>query len=243
MNFFRNLAPIAVEALQKLRFFTQMYWLESGSNLSMLLQIPQLRPSQITITIRYSDWWNWEDDQPLSMNEQWLRSFNGSPGLRELRVEYETRVPKKDEMMRIVERNRKWKLPVRREGGGPRKWEGYLTAENTKLNEWTWKGTSKLGGQQWAHLAKSDTIEYAVVTDVWKFVEGELSQEELSRHDISQSDLEENDFDGFDYEEDYYTDEEMNEDEDDEEDDEDVSEYEEEDSDGEVSNGAPGACE
>jgi hypothetical protein len=120
------------------------------------------------------------------MEDGWLRTFNGTPGLRELRVEYETRTPKKDEMMRIVERNKKFKLPVRCEGGGLDDWAGYLSAEKTKLKEWKWNGTSKLGGQGWSHLAKSDTIEYVVVTDTWKFVEEQLTPEQLGRAPTSE---------------------------------------------------------
>jgi hypothetical protein len=236
-NFFHNLSPSAAQALQKVRFFTQMYWLEDGYNLSSLLQTRQFSPSQLTITIRYSDWWFWEDDEPLRMDDRWLRSFNGSPGLRELRVEYETRTPKKDEMMRIIERNRKWNLPVRRKDGGPRDWEGYLTTVNTKLSDWNWKGTSKLGGEQWRHLRHSDTSEYIVVTDVWKFVEGELSEEELGKREILEVEYEgfcdENDYD---YSDNYYTDE-MD---DEEEDHEEGSVYGEEDSDDELSDGPPG---
>ncbi|KAH4064728.1 hypothetical protein HBI56_058930 [Parastagonospora nodorum] len=241
-RFFRELTPQAVEALQKVRFFTQMYWLEGGSNLLSLFRNPQFRPTQLTITIRYSDWWWWEDDAPLTMEEGWLRTFNGTPGLRELRVEYETRVPKKAEMMRIVERNKKWKLPVRRAGGELNDWEGYLSAETTKLKEWTWKGTSKLGGREWGHLAKSDTVEYVVVTDTWIFVEQSVTPEDLGREATSsqyrelgedeQDDLhyvygDYDDFDGFGVNVDY--------DGTDEEDEEGMSEYEDEDAEGDDS--------
>jgi hypothetical protein len=107
------------------------------------------------------------------MDEGWLRTFRGSPGLRTLRVEYETLTRKKDEMMRIVERNKKWKLPVRREGHAANVFEGYLVAEGTDLKEWKWHGTSKLGGETWDHHAGVETFEYVVVMDTWRFVEGE----------------------------------------------------------------------
>lgn len=104
------------------------------------------------------------------MEEDWLRNFRGNPGLRTLRVEYETIPRKKDEMMRIVERNKKWKLPVRREGHAVDSFEGYLVAEGIDLREWRWHGTNKLGGQTWSHHAGVVTIEYLVVTDTWHFV-------------------------------------------------------------------------
>lgn len=168
------------------------------------------------------------------MKEGWLRTFNGTPGLRELRVEYETRVPKKDEMMRIVERNKKWKLPVRRAGDELNDWEGYLSAENTKLKEWSWKGTSKLGGREWGHLAKSDTVEYVVVTDTWVFVDQSVTPEDLGREATSaqfrEINMDNRDYDDFDgYGDPEYFDG-M-----DEEDEEGTSEYEDEDFEGDDS--------
>ncbi|KAJ8114440.1 hypothetical protein OPT61_g3676 [Boeremia exigua] len=172
INFCRSLPPQAVQSLQKYRFFTQMYWLEGGSSLRMLLAQPQFRPTQLTITIRYSDWWNWELDQPLRMREDWLRSFRGNPGLRTLRVEYETLTPKREEMLHIVERNRKWKLPVKREGYDTDIFEGYLVTQGSDLKEWKWRGTSKLGGLTWSHHAEGETVEYVVIMDTWRFSEG-----------------------------------------------------------------------
>lgn len=143
-----------------------MYWLEGGHDLRQLLRQPNFRPSTLTVTIRYSDWWNWECNWPLSMREDWLRKFIGSVGLRELKVEYETLSWKKDEMMKIVERNKKIKLALRND-------QGYLSAENTALMEWKWVGTSKLAGRTWAHHGTQDTVEYVVVTDTWAYVDGE----------------------------------------------------------------------
>jgi hypothetical protein len=158
-----------------------MYWLEDGHELNYMFTQPQFRPTSLTITIRYSDWWNWEHNDALSMSDNWLREFAGSPGLRKLSVEYETLSSKRDEMMRIVERNKKFKLGVRREGkmgtmrgrkGTAQACEWYLSAESTALVEWKWKGKSELGGEKWDHHPAGDTIEYVVVQDTWVFMEG-----------------------------------------------------------------------
>jgi hypothetical protein len=144
-----------------------MYWLEPGENLFYLFSLPQFRLTELTITIRYSDWWNWEHNAPLRMQEHWLRLFKGTPGMRVLKVEYETLSWKKAEMMRIIERNKSRELPVRRErssvyGNGL---EGYLSAERTELKEWTWKGISRLDGKEWSHHGTDDKVEHVVVTD------------------------------------------------------------------------------
>ncbi|EDU41324.1 conserved hypothetical protein [Pyrenophora tritici-repentis Pt-1C-BFP] len=128
---------------------------------------------------------HWEHDYPLRMGEHWLQFFMGSPGLRVLQVEYETLSRKKEEMMRIVQRNKKWKLPVRREAESYQEadMEGHLSAEGTELKEWTWKGTSKLGGEKWAPHGTADKLEYVVVTDTWRFVDTPLSAEEMRGRD------------------------------------------------------------
>lgn len=158
-----------------------MYWLEPGLGLYKILSLqPRFRPSRLTITIRYSDWWFWEDDEPLRMRELWLRDFSGPPGLRELRVEYETLASKRDEMMAIVRRNKVWRLDVRgSEDEGIA--EGHLCAKDTELREWRWTGTSKLGGKTWEHHGKGDTVEYVVVEDRWTFREGKVSANDRLR--------------------------------------------------------------
>ncbi|KAK2050190.1 hypothetical protein LZ31DRAFT_590090 [Colletotrichum somersetense] len=191
--FFLGLTEEQSRDLRRVRFFTQMFWLEGGDNLAFLFSMPLFRPESLTVTVRYSDWWHWEMDAPLRMGENWLRGFRGPPGLRELRVEYETLAGKRDEMMRIVERNKQWKLAVGGRRGMGRDedgaevdvWEedegGYLSAEGTALEEWRWTGASRLGGRAWEHHGEGDTVEYVVVTDTWRFVEGAMSEEDRAR--------------------------------------------------------------
>jgi hypothetical protein len=161
-----------------------MYWLEGDENLNGIFSLLQFRPTILTITIRYSDWWFWEFNEPLRMDERWLKCFRGSPGLKELRIEYETLNWRKEEMMKIVRRNKSWKLPLRREGAVPDEYDGHLSAETTALTEWNWKGPSKLDGQSWNHHGPGETVEYVVVTDTWKFVEGPMSEEDMARRPV-----------------------------------------------------------
>lgn len=124
------------------------------------------------------------------MRDTWLRNFSGPPSLRTLIVEYETLVWKKNQMDRIIAHNKKFKLRIQEErrayasedtadNRGPR---GYLSAENTKLEEWKWKGPSKLNGRTWQHHGDKETVEYVVVVDRWQFVEGELAEVDTCIH-------------------------------------------------------------
>ncbi|KAK1839323.1 hypothetical protein CCHR01_18058 [Colletotrichum chrysophilum] len=179
LSFFRKLTPQQSQDLKKVRFFMQMFRFENGTELHRLFHQPNFNPEKLTITIRYSDWWYWESDTPLRMKEDWLRRFSGPPGLRELKVEYETITRKKDAMMKIVERNKKWKLSV-----GYLEEGGHLSAEGTKLVEWRWHGKSALGGTKWYHHGDGDTMEYVVVTDTWRYVPGPMSEEDLKKREI-----------------------------------------------------------
>jgi hypothetical protein len=102
------------------------------------------------------------------MSEDWLRKFNGTPGLKELVVEYETITMKKAQLDAIVARNKHWRLRVQH--------DGHLSAENTALQEWRWHGPSRLGGRQWEHHGEASTIEYVVVTDRWVYVDGPIPE-------------------------------------------------------------------
>ncbi|KAH7397149.1 hypothetical protein BKA66DRAFT_521632 [Pyrenochaeta sp. MPI-SDFR-AT-0127] len=176
-TFFRNLSAKDVQDLEKVRFFTQMYWLENGHNLNAIFRESNFRPTCLTITIRYSDWWFWETNKPLQMSEKWLCNFEGSPGLRELRVEYETLSEKKEEMMKIVERNKKWKLAL---AGGAK---GYLSAEGTELTEWKWKGPGKMAEIDWANDRVIELADYIVVIDTWRHIEGPIKTIEYKFQD------------------------------------------------------------
>ena len=142
------------------------------------------------------------------MRMGWLTGFVGSVGLREMRVEYETLVRKREEMMGIVERNKRVEVRLREAGG-------YLSARGTELVEWRWRGTSRLGGRKWQHHGEGDTVEYVVVRDTWKYVETGVE------HVFDEYVDEEDEGDYWEGDEEDYWDGDGDEDEDEDEDDED----------------------
>ncbi|KAI9704609.1 MAG: hypothetical protein M1820_005522 [Bogoriella megaspora] len=201
-EFFDALKPKNVEQLISVRFFTQMYWLEGGDNLNRIFSWPNFRPEKLTITIRYSDWWFWEDNEPLRMSDNWLRYFRAPPSLRTLVLEYETLTWKKSQMNPIIAHNKQFKLRIRSEDNTDEdRKDAYLSAESNPLTEWKWNGPSKLGGETWQHHGQGDTVEYVVVVDKWKFVQGELPPGDYPRateYDSDPFDEEEDDFDDYD---------------------------------------------
>ena len=60
---FECMTPEQKAAVSDVHLFTQMYWLEQTSNF-----VPkEIRPRYLKITIRQSDWWNWEYNIALKM--------------------------------------------------------------------------------------------------------------------------------------------------------------------------------
>lgn len=95
------------------------------------------RLQDIKITIRHSDWWNWEMWAPLAMDpgcrgqpsstsftsagvpfglNTWGRMFTNFPTLEKFVLELETREGKKEELDNIVARAANWRFPLASEG-------------------------------------------------------------------------------------------------------------------------------
>ena len=82
----------------KLEVFFSPYYLKQG-----------LRPTIFQVTIRQSDWWNWEEDEALGLDEKWVQAILDAPqlgGVDEFRLELETLSSKRKELDPIVERLR-----------------------------------------------------------------------------------------------------------------------------------------
>ncbi|KAF4443144.1 hypothetical protein F53441_11543 [Fusarium austroafricanum] len=89
--------------IERLRVFAQMYKLEDGS-LAGILRTPHLAPRTITLTIRHTDWWFWEDDEPLRMEGDWIAGVVHamSPKTTQFIIELESLERKKDQVDKIA---------------------------------------------------------------------------------------------------------------------------------------------
>lgn len=76
-----------------------MYRIEQGG-LGQLLQTSGLHPRRLALTIRHTDWWFWEDDEPLRFEADWISRVAPamSPSTQEFRLELESLERKKDQI-------------------------------------------------------------------------------------------------------------------------------------------------
>ncbi|KAJ6470635.1 hypothetical protein C8R47DRAFT_1148794, partial [Mycena vitilis] len=135
-TYFGRMTPQQRAAVQRVRFFSQLFWLEG--------RIAQTWPSALTvrklaITNRHTDWWRWEDDEPLRMKppqlawDSWVRSM---PQLDELELELETIESKKEQLEERVQVALGWKFPL--EDGDTLVHDGNAPAKSM------WVGSSRM---------------------------------------------------------------------------------------------------
>lgn len=152
--------------------FAQMFALESWqlSRLCHRMDTRRVFPvRRLKLTIRYTDWWHWESNAPLRMENRWSTVDMIPRSVEEVVLELETRYGKKEEMEAIIKNQvMKWKWK------GVDNSEYILNEERTK--RWTWIGSTKPGGGEYAHHSPAANstddlgpmrMTYYVVKMVW----------------------------------------------------------------------------
>ncbi|KAK2595472.1 hypothetical protein QQS21_006812 [Conoideocrella luteorostrata] len=147
--------------LDYLHVFAQMYMLEEG-HLARLMQTPFLRPRIITLTIRHTDWWYWENDDPLIFRGDWISDFsrNLPDSVSQVNIELESLKRKQDQINSIAaQMAERWffKRP-----------DGLVLYPDTtpgaaKITEWRGEGTWH--SRHWVRdVTTSGHIEYYIAT-------------------------------------------------------------------------------
>ncbi|OKO98528.1 hypothetical protein PENSUB_9204 [Penicillium subrubescens] len=125
-----------------------------------------IAPKKLTITFRHTDWWFWENDEPLGIDpfrlgrtrahemchhhhhqlntqltpEQkraWGNQFTHIPSLTTLTIEFETIMRKRDQLDAIIDQALNWKFPLQPEKSV------YLVAQPESRSAWTWVGAKE----------------------------------------------------------------------------------------------------
>ncbi|KAK5791066.1 hypothetical protein VI817_006375 [Penicillium citrinum] len=172
LDYFLKMTPKQRGQVDHLHLFTQQFFLEDNhwsdiwSGIQMGTEGRTLRgacriaPRKLTITFRHTDWWFWENNDPLGIDpfrpgrtrageegkpvsyrfhnrSPWGEQFCKIPSLEELVIEFETIMRKKDQLDAIIERALKWKFPMDTDESL------YLVAEPQSLSAYTWIGAKE----------------------------------------------------------------------------------------------------
>ena len=138
-----------------IHLFTQQYWLEDSW--PALAGNKLMNPKTLHITFRHTDWWYWENREPIVIDPKqrgrpsisflseaadpfqdssWGAAFRQLHGLGEFKLELETVITKQTEMGAIVAQASTWQFPL-----GDNK---ILVLDESKTTASIWTGPHKL---------------------------------------------------------------------------------------------------
>ncbi|KAH7234833.1 uncharacterized protein BKA55DRAFT_579511 [Fusarium redolens] len=160
----RSLGTDNVE-IERLRVFAQMYRLEDGS-LQDILYTPHLAPRTVTLTIRHTDWWNWENDEPLHFEGNWIEGVCEvlTPSTTQFCIELESLERKKDQIDKIAKQMVDEWFFKRPDGV-------ILYADTSDANRKVsrWSGSSTWHGQRWIRdETEPNKLDYYIVSIIFR---------------------------------------------------------------------------
>jgi len=147
------------------RVFAQLYMLEPGVRLAEILTLRHFHPRRITLTIRHTDWWMWEQDDPLHIDARWVNGCRFPASVREFRVELESLERKRAQVDDMAQQMAaKWTFQ-RADGVALR--AGTTAADSPVVQ---WRGSSTWNNARWIRDETStpEMLEYYVRTVTWR---------------------------------------------------------------------------
>ncbi|KAL4802015.1 hypothetical protein BDV18DRAFT_148058 [Aspergillus unguis] len=147
--------------IQNVQIFAQLYKLEPGEMISDLLDTPHLRPRYVRLTIRYTDFWHWENNRPLYIDGTWVGKVRFPDSVRAFVIDFESLERRKEEVDFVSQ-------------GAVEKWtfkrqDGRLLQADKEMSVSKWTGSSMLGGRRWVRdEERPGQLDYYVVTATWK---------------------------------------------------------------------------
>jgi hypothetical protein len=154
--------------IKHIQISAQLYWFEGSlfhSHLWKRLADKSLYLDTFTVTIRHSDWWNWESDAPLRFEEGQVRDLLrklGATRTSEFHLELETLEWRMDQLRTIVHDLRSLNIYEPEESDDVQ-WELIEPSQ-----EITWSGPTDVGGEEHDIYAKRDKLDYRIVTVKWR---------------------------------------------------------------------------
>lgn len=163
-----------------LHLFAQMFAIENlrddpGELRRFFLETEEregdFQPRELHVTLRHTDWYWWEHDDPLRLDEEWVQALLNSPDLRStqvLRLEMETLDYKVKQLIPIVERlkgleSREYESHV--VDGEPVTTKFVLDGESTVE---TWTGPADIDGGDFDPYEGKSTLNYHIITLTWR---------------------------------------------------------------------------
>lgn len=167
-RFMDNFSSKSSLRIKHIQVSAQMYWFERNLEYSDIwgyLDGKSLNLDTFTVTIRHTDWWLWESDDPLRFDEDRIRALLRTPGashIAEFRLELETLEWNMNQLRPILDKLRSLKIHNPDEDDGIH-WELVEPFE-----EITWSGPTNIDGEDYDVYAKRDKLDYRIMTVKWR---------------------------------------------------------------------------
>ncbi|PSK41871.1 hypothetical protein B9Z65_9257 [Elsinoe australis] len=149
--------PLEAEDVQ---VFVQLFMLEDGDTLQDVLDLPNLEPRRVCVTVRHTDFWFWESDHPLRVRGRWVERCRFPESVREVEVRFETLERKREQVEILGKQAREGWVFERKDGRSFRfKGEG--------VERWT--GSSTLNQMRWIRdEVRPGELDYVVKSMAWE---------------------------------------------------------------------------
>jgi len=163
-----------------LHMFAQMFAIEGlastpGNVRRFFLHTPlvpgDFQPRMLHVTIRHTDWWYWENDDPLRLEDRWVKALLDSPDLRStatLRLELETLDYKVAQLQPILDRIQRMESEEKEThliDGKPTKTKFVLSGAPESYD---WEGPADIDKRKFGPYDGKAMLKYHVVTLTWK---------------------------------------------------------------------------
>ncbi|RMY64869.1 hypothetical protein D0863_09504 [Hortaea werneckii] len=131
------------------------------------------QPRMMHVTIRHTDWWFWENEEPLRLSLKWVQALLNSPDLRNtevIKLELETLDYKVDQLEPILEQIRGLQsLEVKTHliDGKPAKSKFVLCRDQEVFS---WEGPANINGQKFGPYEGKKVLKYRVVMLTWRLL-------------------------------------------------------------------------
>ncbi|KAL3477087.1 hypothetical protein BJX99DRAFT_226689 [Aspergillus californicus] len=144
-----------------LRIFAQLYMLEPGDLLQGILDRAFLMPRLVRLTIRYTDFWHWEQRQPLYIDSRWVNEVRIPDSVTRFVMDFESLERRKDEVDILAKQAIEGWFFTRKDGR-------VLTASmEVAVSRWT--GSSMFASRRWVRdESRPGELDYYVATVTWK---------------------------------------------------------------------------
>jgi len=168
IQFMDNFSSKSSLRIKHIQVSAQMYWFERNLEYSDIwgyLDGKSLNLDTFTVTIRHTDWWLWESDDPLRFDEDRIRALlrtQGASHIAEFRLELETLEWNMNQLRPILDKLRTLKIHNPDEDDDIH-WELVEPFEET-----TWSGPTNIDGEDYGVYAKRDKLDYRIMTVKWR---------------------------------------------------------------------------